>query len=396
MKPRSKETRKRASFFAPLGTIVTRKHNKNLTRWIKISLDDPNHHKRWKLYAHYIWEKAHGPVKPKYRVGHLDGDTMNDDPANLAAMTLSDISAHWHIRNPEKSDAFYARKRTARFRFKCKKSAKVRRLADSERRVFTDRWYPVDVARGVIVNRPFLTRKALYAAYGIALDIDPATGRDNGLSPAFGWRGLDFLWVCILAVLVEKGGRRTISDIETDVGMLRDLHGGDSYFSASSLSTAFYELRKRGYIESERNGPGKTLYWATNRARTERGRVAKVVAVLGRRLVDSRFADWPRITPGSDGQRHARGRTCSDKEWSKIHAAHMEAHDAEVEHFARLEAASAAAPDRRLALIAERRTFLDRCYYDLEPGERRQPIDAIMRREKWGGPLAPVDRVLCC
>lgn len=53
-------------------------------RWIKV--EGKSGKRRWVRYAHYLWERNHGPIPRGYSVVHLDGDSMNDDPSNLACL----------------------------------------------------------------------------------------------------------------------------------------------------------------------------------------------------------------------------------------------------------------------------------------------------------------------
>lgn len=54
--------------------------------------------KRAGVYLHrVIWEHAHGPLSEGYQVHHIDGDTGNNDLANLAAVPAAEHIATYHV-----------------------------------------------------------------------------------------------------------------------------------------------------------------------------------------------------------------------------------------------------------------------------------------------------------
>ncbi len=67
----------------PVGTVTIRA-DKNGTkrRWMKVK--DPN---IWIEYAKYIWEQKHGEIPKALLIHHIDFDSLNDSPDNLAAIT---------------------------------------------------------------------------------------------------------------------------------------------------------------------------------------------------------------------------------------------------------------------------------------------------------------------
>ena len=60
----------------PVGSVRVRKQR----AFVKVA--EPN---RWRPRAYILWESAGGPkLRPGYFLHYLDGDTLNDDPVNLA------------------------------------------------------------------------------------------------------------------------------------------------------------------------------------------------------------------------------------------------------------------------------------------------------------------------
>src|SRR5712692_5291918 len=96
----------------PVGTIRERRRKHGRVRMIKICLDGPRS-RRWVNYAKWWWELHVAPVPAGMRVCHLDGNTLNDKPANYSLMTAGDVAFMWHDRNPEGSQQNYAKCRTA-------------------------------------------------------------------------------------------------------------------------------------------------------------------------------------------------------------------------------------------------------------------------------------------
>jgi hypothetical protein len=68
----------------PVGslTIRHRKREKHPRAWVKVA--EPN---IWRERAKVVWEKAHGPIPRGMVIHHKDRNPLNDDLANLQAMT---------------------------------------------------------------------------------------------------------------------------------------------------------------------------------------------------------------------------------------------------------------------------------------------------------------------
>ena len=80
----------------PVGAVTFRVHRGKTRVWVK--LGDPG---VWKPHAIAVWESLHGTIPKGMIVHHLDGNTLNDSPKNLAIVGRD---AHAGIHLPE-SDA---------------------------------------------------------------------------------------------------------------------------------------------------------------------------------------------------------------------------------------------------------------------------------------------------
>jgi len=147
----------------PVGSIVVRKQ----CRFVKVRMTGPTQ-LRWMKFARWWWIHNRGPVPQGMRVGHLDGDSFNDHPANLALLTPGDIAFLAHDRDPAMSERNFAamRKGVALFN---REHAQFRRMTEWLR----SKWYPVDIEARKIFNKPVRQRWQIYAA---GLDASPAKG----------------------------------------------------------------------------------------------------------------------------------------------------------------------------------------------------------------------------
>jgi predicted Zn-ribbon and HTH transcriptional regulator len=68
-------------------------------RYIKVRDDGPPH-RRYEVYARYVYEQNYGPIPPGLVVIHKDGDTMNDDPQNLLLTDYAGSLAHRKALDP--------------------------------------------------------------------------------------------------------------------------------------------------------------------------------------------------------------------------------------------------------------------------------------------------------
>lgn len=67
----------------PVGTITVRIDNRNVkVRFIKLEES-----RRWEYFSRYVWRQTRGRDIPEgFIVYHMDGDSLNDDPRNLACV----------------------------------------------------------------------------------------------------------------------------------------------------------------------------------------------------------------------------------------------------------------------------------------------------------------------
>ncbi len=97
--------------FKPIGTILIRKGGikpgrgvpvrEQSYRVIKVSGEGPRN-QRWIRYARYLWEQDHGPVPEGFNVGHADGDSINDDKANLILETTAQRNSRLFRQFPKR------------------------------------------------------------------------------------------------------------------------------------------------------------------------------------------------------------------------------------------------------------------------------------------------------
>jgi hypothetical protein len=66
---------------SPIGTVTIRQHKGDTPRaWVKVAQPDT-----WKLRAVWAWEQAGGPPVPAgFLIHHINGDSLDDRPINLA------------------------------------------------------------------------------------------------------------------------------------------------------------------------------------------------------------------------------------------------------------------------------------------------------------------------
>lgn len=94
LSPRTEFARgQRPRNWSPVGTVRVRleTHTGLRRAWVKTA--EPN---IWKKRAVVVWETLHGPVPHGCVIHHKDRDSLNDDPVNLAALTLREHRAEHH------------------------------------------------------------------------------------------------------------------------------------------------------------------------------------------------------------------------------------------------------------------------------------------------------------
>lgn len=261
----------------PVGTVrVMRKSRGNPKRWVKVREDGPKG-RRWQPLARVLWERAHGPVPRGKRVGHLDGDVMNDDLSNLALFGPSDAAGVWADRASEaEREAAEARRIRA--------SAKANRGWAAARHALgvlaLERWYLVDDEGRVITGPHGKVMGCAYRAAGFR--VPESKGRCPAWAPTLlGWPELTAQSACVLAVLVEGGRGMTRGELEAPARALCARHNVPA--AEGWLGSALYPLRKAGLARTTRRGAlGQALHEATPRALETRGPVCRLRALQGR------------------------------------------------------------------------------------------------------------------
>lgn len=154
----------------PLGTIVIRKHNGALGRFVKVRMGGRSG-RRWMHYARWWWEKNRGQVPPGELVVHVDGDQLNDDPKNFAVGTPGTKLDLAHKRDPK-----WSRWQHRRAALGCAKLNRHRGRIHRAENFLKNYWYPVVDEMSVILNVPFRKRKRLLAGFGVDVAGYPMNG----------------------------------------------------------------------------------------------------------------------------------------------------------------------------------------------------------------------------
>lgn len=233
-------------------------------RMIKVRMNGPSQ-KRWMNYARFVWEAIHGPVPKGYRVGHLDGDMLNDDIANLALMTPGDVVGLAHLRDEKMSTRNYVKCHEATARSN-RERAHVRRSIG----YLPTLWYAVFPDVGQVWNEPRRTRIAVLRMCGVT---EPwRTAR----SAALGFSGVDLLGACILLVREAE----TFDGLCAGVGRIREFAGWMPA-TRGAIRSAVSRLRQAGLLEG-----GRGCYRGTGMNDVQRARKTPVFTIRGDRLQD--------------------------------------------------------------------------------------------------------------
>jgi hypothetical protein len=276
---------------SPIGTIRIGRSGKSTHREIKVRMGGPASG-RWMNLARFWWLKNRGPVPDGMRVGHYDGDPMNDDPSNYALFSPGDVIASYHLDNPKWSAAQHRRCGDAAGRHNRERAA-----IERNRRTLAWRWYPVDFARRLIFNDPKRKQWQVFAAHGGAMESGSANGAGY-IAPALGWPGVTSFGAACLAVLVE--GERTTGKLWREATDLLGRLRSRSPRSRASLHGELVRLRDAGLVTSRRRGRLPGIHQITDAAVGSRGPVCPVVAVWGEDLDGEEFQGFRRVT--ADGE----------------------------------------------------------------------------------------------
>lgn len=159
----------------PLGTVVIRMRNRGgiYCRYVKVKDTGPRG-RRWIQYARWWWEKNKGPVPKGKIVIHVDGDSLNDAPKNLALGTPGTKLVLAHKRDPK-----WSRDQHRRAAAGCGEFNRRNGRNNRAKNLLKEYWYPVVDAMSVILNVPFRRRKRLFACFGACVKDYPANGRGS-------------------------------------------------------------------------------------------------------------------------------------------------------------------------------------------------------------------------
>ena len=88
---------------------------------------------KWQLYQRYVWEKSrHEKLKKNQTVIFLDGDRINFDPANLAAISRKELAVINHENLMTSGDAELSKTGVLIARLKIKVREKLRGTNDED------------------------------------------------------------------------------------------------------------------------------------------------------------------------------------------------------------------------------------------------------------------------
>lgn len=289
----------------PVGTvrIRTRQRGQLQVRMIKIRDGGPRS-RQWVNFARWWWEHNRGPIPPGKRVAHRDGDSLNDDPANLVLCSPGDVVYLWHDRDPKGSAANYRKLRPA--------TAKHNRLRARVRRAVAwlpTRWYAVDTQRRIVVNDPRRVKGAVLAAH-----FETVRRPKNGCgyeAALCGWNSVPSASALVLSVLAR--GERTRDELLSAVNALRrDLRICRHRLGLQGLYQALQPLKAAEWITIA--GRGAQAVYAI-RAEALRFRVPgpPIVAVRGDELDGEEFAGYRKMWPDQYRRLVAGERPANDE-----------------------------------------------------------------------------------
>lgn len=277
----------------PLGTIrVTRKSRGAPPRRIIKVRDEGRGAQKWTTYARWWWEQHRGPVPKGRRVIHLDGDSLNDDPANLAIGTLGDVIYLAQQRDPE----LYERNRLAMIEGTRRSNIRRGRRRRA-RQWLPTRYYLVDLRRRLALNHP--CRKAWQAWQLAGVDIGPHNWRMRK-SIATGFPDVSPLAGCIMRVLLARAAAEAwieTPDLEQLVREYCRARAWRSAFTRSAFANAMVDLRCRGWMQSHRlDRQSCSRHRATAAGRAAACGDDAIVVLRGEALAWERFKDIRRVT----------------------------------------------------------------------------------------------------
>jgi hypothetical protein len=247
-------------------------------RVIKVRADGPPQG-RWMALARWWWLRNMGPLAPGLGVYHVDHDRLNDDPHNYAVMTPGDYITTKHLDDPAWSE------RTHRAAALATGAANRDRSAvERARRYLPASWYAVDLARGVVINRPHRKR---WMVWGV-----PVAGNGRGnMARLFGVpEAKQSTEAAIVAAL--PADRTAISGRELG-RRVDELYARHGLRGPASLYQYTWALRRRGWIAVRRQGQHGAVYARTGQCPEVRP-PTPIVACRGGQI-EERFPGFTRV-----------------------------------------------------------------------------------------------------
>lgn len=265
----------------PLGTIRVI-NSKPPVRKIKVRMQG-RPQDRWMDYARWWWLKHRGAVPAGKRIAHLDGNTLNDSPENLAALAPADVAFLWHERDPQGSERNFAKMKEA-----CAQVNRLRGRIRREQGWLARRWYAVDLERGLIVNRPQRSLWMVLAEAGAEINRE---NQRRYLAIALGWPGQTSSQAAMLTALAEaaKDGDEEMSGLDLRKKaweIRRRYNAGRGQISRHGMYSELCGL-PQGWVQRRYFQRRRSVYAIGAAALAARGPVCPWVALRGSEL------GWP-------------------------------------------------------------------------------------------------------
>lgn len=248
-------------------------------RRIKTKLDGPKN-SRWMTYARWLWIQRHGQIPLGKAIVHMDGNTLNDDPSNLALGDFGDALWLWEDRNPQLVMDLHRRNSLHLI-----DAVRTRWTAFRMRHVLRSFWYPVDMSRRVIVNRPRKRMLQVLRDCGISIANEAS---QRHVAVALGWPNLTNSQAAMLHVL--SGGsamrgpelRSRSAELLTRYGVAKSIRHRDPMYRA-------IETMDPGFIVARRVGR-RSVYAIGDCATAARGVVCPLIPIWGAELLSSEYS----------------------------------------------------------------------------------------------------------
>lgn len=268
--PRAGKPRAHSVAEAPVGTIRSRRAKSGaMVAHIKVRMDGTQT-QRWRPFARWWWERNRGPVPAGKCVIHLDGDSSNDAPENLAIGTTDDALFICHQTPGRNTSALRVER--------CQESNRIRSRVRRLRGALRHGWYVVDVEWRRIWNTGDHTRwDALARLVDVPQDARTANGA-GVIAASLGWAGISSAEAALLAVLVEAGRPTGSRDAYVAADRIFGWYGR-APMKAAAWSSAASRLRRRGFTRRTSQGSRGASLEITAAARTARGRTTRLLAV---------------------------------------------------------------------------------------------------------------------